>query len=322
MAVATREQPVSFRISQAGACPRRLQLEAWGVEGAPVPESTERAYAEGNIHEPSILAWAKDNVPGAPYVIYDQQRTVYIGGTGFSLTGHVDGLLKRPGDFRPALIVEAKCLARRAFQELRKQGVKESHPQYYTQVQLYLHALRHEVTSAVLVARNKETPRYRLWEHHWERIDYDPVFAFQALADLEELAGAIAGGRDVAPPFHPDKDWQCRYPWCVYSRVCWPDWHKPRAEAISKDELAGAAERYRELSEQISELEQERDELKQQLLASCDGAPVQAGRYIVRAVERRTERFDTKAARRELPADVLARLVTVSTYKILQVEEA
>ena len=63
-----------IRVSSAGACPKRVQYEAWGIVGLPPWEGTERAFEEGNIHEASILKWAAEHLPGAPYVIHDEQK--------------------------------------------------------------------------------------------------------------------------------------------------------------------------------------------------------------------------------------------------------
>ncbi len=49
--------------------------------------------------------------------------------------------------------------------------------------------------------------------------------------------------------------------------------------------------------------------------------PVQAGNWIVRVEERRQERFDTKLARQELPQELLQKLLKISTYQVLKIEE-
>ena len=125
-----------MRISQAGGCPRRIALEARGVEGLPIPPSAQRAFDEGNLHESSILEWARHNLPGAePYRIMEQQTEVTVPGT--PIVGHIDAEMRNKSG--SPVLAEAKCLAARSFQELRCQGVKRSHPQYFTQVQLYRH---------------------------------------------------------------------------------------------------------------------------------------------------------------------------------------
>lgn len=308
-----------IRISAAGACPRRIQLEVWGVEGAPLPESVLRAYEEGNLHESSILAWAAQNLPGAPYSLSNQQLEVKAADF---LVGHIDAIGISSSR---TVLIEAKCLKRRAFQELRQNGVIESHPQYYCQVQLYLHGLRnagYNIDTAYLIARNKETPPTRWWDHTFQCITYDPLFVENKIRELEQLVDAIEAKREVPPPFHPDKNWQCRYPWCVYTKVCHPGWERLRTGvAQDRSDLATVIEIYQEVCEEIKSLEEFREEIRTKLQEEIGETPVQAGKWLVQWVERRQERFDTRLARKELSPEILAKLIKVSTYKILEIKE-
>ena len=96
-----------IRISQAGACPRRLQLEAWGVDGLPPWEGSERAFAEGNLHESSILEWAAQNLPGGPYALSDQQREVVFKDEDCIIAvGHIDAIATN--DAGKKVLLEAK----------------------------------------------------------------------------------------------------------------------------------------------------------------------------------------------------------------------
>jgi predicted phage-related endonuclease len=323
-----------IRISQAGACPRRIQLEAWGVEGEPLWEGSERAFAEGNLHEADILRWATENLPGAPYAVFGQQTEVSIEHKGKEvLKGHIDGLaipIAKRVDIEgntileknakdEIILLEAKTLANRGFQELRGKGVREAHPQYYTQIQLYLHALG--LDRAYLVARNKETPKTRLWDHYYELIEYDKDFVEAEIERLVELNEKIENHIEIDPPFHPDTHWQCRRPWCPYTSLCYPNWHKQKAEAIVREDLLDIIEEYNEISEEIKQLEERQKELKEQLFASAQEKPVQAGQWLIKVEERRQERFDTKLARKELPQELLQKLLKVSTYQVLKIEE-
>lgn len=311
-----------IRISQAGACPRRIQLEAWGIEGEPLWEGSERAFAEGNLHEKDILRWAAENLPGAPYTVFASQQEVNIAKDGkIILIGHIDGLAvteNREEEIHIVLL-EAKTLANRGFQELREKGVKEAHPQYYVQVQLYLHALG--LNKAYLIARNKETPKTRLWDHYYEEIHYDKDFVEAEIERLAELNEQIENHIEIDPPFHPDTHWQCRRPWCPYTSLCYPNWHKHKAEAIVREDLLDIIEEYNEISEEIKQLEERQKELKEQLFASAQEKPVQAGQWLIKVEERRQERFDTKLAHKELPQELLQKLLKVSTYQVLKIEE-
>lgn len=324
MAVAKVEfKRAIIRISQAGGCPRRIMLEARGVEGLPISPGTQRAFDEGNLHESSILEWAAANLPGGPYSIFCTQGEVTVPKT--PIVGHIDAELWPRVQSQSVALAEAKCLAARSFQELRANGCRESHPQYYTQVQLYRHAYAplQAPLRSFLVARNKQTPPTRQWDHHFEEIVYDPEFCKAEVDRLCLLAEAIDRGDDMPVPegWSPETTWRCKPRWCEQCFNCHPNYQRKRAEAVQADELAETVEQYQSLGEQIGELTTARDELKERLLASVNGQPVQAGGWMLTTQERRVERFDTKAARQTLPADVLAKLLTVTTFRMLKIEE-
>ena len=242
-----------IRVSSAGACPRRVQYEAWGIVGLPPWEGTERAFEEGNIHEASILRWAAENLPGAPYVIHDEQKEVSIFyGEREVLKGHIDGLATNNAG--ETVLVEAKALARRSFEEIRKNGLKQAHPQYFLQVQLYLYGLGME--RGYLIARNKETPKTRYWDHHFEEVVFDKEYVEVELERLNELLDKIELNEEIPAPFNPENDWQClsldtevltRDGWKTYDKVTkdddiltfniqlkQPEWQKP-CEVFVKD---------------------------------------------------------------------------------------
>lgn len=303
-----------IRMSQAGACPRQIQLQEWGIEGAPLWEGMERAFAEGNLHEPSILEWACENLPGGPYKLDRRQAEVVL--ADGLLVGHVDGIGRNGSN---SILLEAKCLARRGFQELREKGVQVAQPQYYSQVQLYLAGAG--LSLSYLVARNKETPKTRLWDMHYELIVADPDYVAAKIDELAAVQAAIDAREDITPPYNPDDNWQCRPPWCAYSHLCYPDWNRPAEKALPKEELAPAAEEYQELSGQIKELTEQRNALRDALLAAAGDNPIKAGRWLIEAQERRSERFDTRKARKELSAKMLAQFLKISTYKTLRIKE-
>lgn len=322
---------MTIRISQAGSCPRRLILEARGVEGLPAWPGMERAFAEGNLHEQSILDWAAANLPGGPYTLHHQQVEVPIYWYATRLlVGHPDAIAYK-GD-TPAGLLEAKCLSQRAFQELRDKGVRESHPQYFVQVQLYMHAwniargqadkYRLWLSGAWLVVRSKQTPPTRMWDHHYEWIEHDDDFCERECKRLAELQATIANGGDIDPPYNPAEHWQCKPPWCPYTYHCHPDYRRPVEGYVRQDDLEAAVSRYMEISDELSDLNAERDALKEQLSATAAKSPVLAGSWQVRLATGRRESFDTKLARQELDAATLAKLLRVTEYSTLKIEEA
>ena len=310
----------NIRISAAGDCPRRLLLEAKGTEGLPHWSGRDRAFEEGHLHEASILEWAAQNIPGGPWTLFDRQRTVKA---AKNIPGHPDALADNGSE---VVLFEAKALSKWAYQEFREKGVEVSHPQYRLQVQLYLHGLqkrrKHQVAKAYLIVRNKETHKDRYWDHHWESVDYDPAFCAKELERLQKLAQLIDEGGDIEPPYHPDTHWMCAPKWCPFALLCHPNYQKPIAGAERRDDLADAVSRYMELSDEIGALTGERDALKALLQSTATDTPVLAGNYRFYMATGRRESFDTKLARKELAADVLARLLRITETKTLKIEEA
>lgn len=312
---------MAIRISSAGACPRRVQLEAWNVEGLPLWEGTERAFAEGSMHEQSILQWACENIPGTPYVLHSEQLEVSIYYRDRKLlVGHIDGLATNNEGV--TVLLEAKALAKRSFEELRQYGLKNSHPQYYTQIQLYLHALGLE--KGFLVARNKETPKTRLWDHHFEEVTYDPAFVEEELKRIDELMDKIELQQEIEPPFNPEENWQCRPPWCPYTNICFPEYYEKAIQPKDWEQninLESTVEEYETLGDEIKELQQRRDELKEVIMSQVKGEALVAGKYLVTVKERSSERIDTKLARQVLPAEMLQELIKVTKSKVLEIKE-
>jgi len=313
---------IALRVSSAGACPRRIELEAWGVEGLPLWEGSERAFAEGNMHEQSILEWACENLPNGPYVLHSQQKEVSIFYHDKELlVGHIDGLATNNEGV--TVLLEAKALAKRAFTEIREKGLREAHPQYFTQVQLYLHALGLE--KGYLIVRNKDTPKTRFWDHHIEEVVYDAEFVEAELKRLEELAIKIEQGVEIEPPYNPEDNWQCRQPYCPYTEKCFPEYYKnsrqPKTAKVDM-ELSALVEQYVELGEEISEMQEIREGIKEQIMERVGSDLVIAGEYVVYTKERITETIDTKKVREVVPAEMLQGLMKVSRSQVLYVKPA
>lgn len=304
-----------IRISQAGWCRRRLLLHLKGVEGLPLWEGLERAHEEGRIHEVSILEWAAQNLPGGPYVLESRQEEVVL--AGGLLRGHIDALGRAESG---TVLLEAKALSSRAFWEIREAGVRSAEPQYWTQVQLYLLALSEAgrgVPGAYLIARNKDTPKSRYWDHLFEWIPFDPAFAEAEVEELRKLVELAESGGDIPPPFHPDAEWRCRPAWCPYTYHCHPNWRK---ELPKKDELLATVVEFLQVRAARQELERREKKLGEILRAAAENGPVQVGSWTVSLAERRREAWDADFLKQALLPEDLARALKVVVSKVLQVK--
>jgi hypothetical protein len=319
-------QPINFRASHAGSCPRRIQLEAWGVEGLPPWEGMERAFAEGNMHERDILEWAAANISGGGWKLRGAQKSIIISQCElFVLTGHIDAQLFAKGKGRHLL--EAKALAKRGYQELVRTGeVRVAHPQYYDQVQLYLHGLQHypqdKAEDAYLVARDKDTPKNKMWNHYVEYIKYDPCYVDEIIVGLYYLACAIRDNEPIRPPYNPDEDWRCRPPWCPYTYECYPGYKRAADEVAEARELLPDVERYQELSEVMKDVKDEKDSLNQKIKDSLTDGEFMVGNYIVKVATQRDERVDSKKVRELVDPLLLPQLLKIGEKRVLGITGA
>lgn len=322
----TSEMPVNnanyIRVSSAGGCPRQLQFNMWNPVKADeeIPESSIRAFAEGNLHEDSILLWASEHAPGGPYVLHDQQKEVPIYyNDKLLLLGHIDALATNPVT-EETVLFEAKALSRNFYLRMEYEGVFSASPKYYTQVQLYLHGLGLE--KAFLIARNKETPKDRFWDHYCEEIIYDPDFVQSELERLNDLQEKIIKHIEVPPPYKtPEESPECLTARCPYLELCFPDYVEPQVQPVPSEHLLDVVEEYNDLTQQIKELEKQRDALKEALMATAKDNPIKVGDYIVAVKQRQNERVDTKKARSVLPQDLLQQIIVVTTYQVLEVKK-
>ncbi len=298
-----------IRVSEAGGCPRRIQNRLMGAEAAPWPEHSQRAFLDGNIHEADILKWGMLNLPDGPYRLFDEQRRVKL--FGGKIIGHIDGVYECSGE---KMLAEVKFLDRRLISSITDKGVEKGAPQYYTQCQLYMAGLG--VDAAWFLARDKSTPRNRMYSHIFERIEYDTDFVADTTKRLVDLLAMTHDGEMLDPPYNPGEDWQCGY--CQYKTVCHPDYEfVPKAPANVPD-LDGACRQYLDVSEQISELSDIKKDLKGKLMSF--GPSVRAKNHLITVKESQQERIDTTKARKILPAAQLSEITKIVPMKRLYVE--
>lgn len=126
--------------------------------------------------------------------------------------GHMDGRGSGiPEAPKAEHVLEFKTHSEKSFKDLVKNGVKESKPGHYAQVQLYMHFSG--IARAFYLAHNKNTD-----ELHSERIAYDPAFAMAQVARAERIIGS-----DRTPPrLHDDPTSKAAFAcgWCRHRAVC------------------------------------------------------------------------------------------------------
>ena len=177
-----------------------------------------RLFETGNREEERLVRNLRRT--GATVVEVDPQtgRQFRVQGHGGHFGGSLDavalGLIEAPRTWH---VVEFKTHAHKSFTDLVAKRVRESKPQHYAQMQVYM--LLIEVSRAMYLAVNKNTD-----DLYIERIELDRVFATQLL----EKAGRIIFAPAPLPRISEDPAWyQCRL--CDHAALC----HGERAAEVN-----------------------------------------------------------------------------------------
>lgn len=124
---------------------------------------------------------------------------------GGSLDGVAINLLEAPKTWH---VLEFKTHSNKSFNELVAKTVRESKPQHFAQMQIYMHLMG--MTRAMYMAVNKDND-----DLYIERVEVDTKYAKGLLAKAERIIFA----KDAPPRISDDPTWyQCRM--CDHAPVC------------------------------------------------------------------------------------------------------
>lgn len=181
-------------------CLRQIWYQFKGVKAESVPPKMRKNWAIGKALEKTIVEWIKQagfkvetgnlefNHDGAPY-----------------FKGHFDGFLIYR---KKKYILEVKTAKNASFGILKRKGLKEWQPIYYSQIQSYMGMSG--ILNAVILVLNKDTG-----DLHDELIEFDA----EHYSDLVLKAKMIHSS-----PFEPPKInasplyFKCKM--CQYNKVC------------------------------------------------------------------------------------------------------
>lgn len=187
------------------ACPAFLALHLRGFPDSRPNMRLQRIFTLGHAIEAlvlddldaaGVLFAARDPVTG--------QQFEYVAAGGH-VRAHVDGLIFRNGE-EPA-VLEIKSMNNASFKKLERHGVRDSHPQYYDQMQLCMGLAK--IEDGYLLAYNKNTSAY-LSEH----VLYDHFHFSGLMVRITEAMGA-----DVPRIAASPEDWRCQG--CFKKDACW-----------------------------------------------------------------------------------------------------
>jgi len=165
---------------------------------------TQRIFDLGNLLEDYVVKLIRES--GIIIHTHDEEGEQF-GFVDGIIGGHIDGVIEGLVD-EPAL-AELKSYNESRFKSLIKEGVKESDPKYYTQVQVYMHKMELKKCLFIAICKND-------CSIHTEWVDYDPIEANWALNRGHEI-----GAMDEMPErkYTHVSHFQCKF--CSWQKECW-----------------------------------------------------------------------------------------------------
>lgn len=144
-----------------------------------------------------------------------------VSAVGGHFGGHMDGaakgLLEAPETWH---VLEFKTHSAKSFADVKAKGVRESKPQHFDQMQIYMKLAK--LTRAFYLAVNKDTD-----ELYSERIRYDASEADRIMAKAERI---ITAQNPPDRPYNRPDFYLCK--WCPAQKLCWKDAREKSEPAV------------------------------------------------------------------------------------------
>lgn len=156
------------------ACDRYIYFQKEFNLETPLSRRTHSIFEIGKWLELHVIDLIKQTSDWSLVESQTEVSTEYV-------KGHTDGLLKHiPTD--KLYLLEIKSMKDSSFKKAEKYGIRESHPQYYDQCQIYL-SLTKDIDKLILIAINKNDGK--LYE---EVIDLNEKHAYNLLKKAERIS--------------------------------------------------------------------------------------------------------------------------------------
>ncbi|MCI0618650.1 hypothetical protein L0244_37205 [bacterium] len=266
--------PYRPRISQNGRCIRAAVYDRLGYQEEKEPPGplSIAMIEEGHIHEEDI----KNKLRAIGVPVINEQMEIEIPAATHTgvIRGKIDGIIELSEDvIRLAgslgitvpegihagrYLLEAKSISHRGFDYLDELPLDH----HATQCQTYLHKLLEaQIDTALIIYKNRDNGD---WKEYW--LSYDPAVSIAALEKFEQVE-SFAGSGTIPPRISSGPN---NYPCstCEFHKLCWANWQN-ELEALQPgnltEEISAKVLRYRQLSESISALDKEKEQLKEEI---------------------------------------------------------
>ena len=188
---------------------------AFSLRGFPEPQinpRTQRIFALGHLLEDLVVkdlkenadvrVWEVDGMTGRQYSYH-----LYGGHVSCHMDGHIET------DDQIVRVLEIKSMNDASHKKFLKNGVKDAHPKYYSQLQMMMGMSGFK--EAVFVAISKNTSEYGA-----EIVEYDDIHYHFLLSKVER----VMSGQAVKISDNQDS-FSCRF--CFKKAVCWEGLEAP-----------------------------------------------------------------------------------------------
>ncbi|MEM3426760.1 MAG: hypothetical protein QW212_00670 [Nitrososphaerales archaeon] len=312
---------IAVRMSQAGYCPRLLSAMLLGREMY-TPTWLQTAAEEGNWHEDRL----KSELRRLGCDVLDEQREVVLDFGSYRLVGHIDGLVQLSSglwdspftihylDCSPEsvkscaapILLEVKSFGFLEYQRWVS-DLFEGFFSYAVQHTLYRRALGMDLS--VLAAKDRSGGRRELYF-----IGKDPADLDSVRSRVDKVVEAVTLGDLAEATYDPDS-LECRR-CAVRDSLC------AKTPVVGDSEVVILAQAYVKYTEQLTELENELEQVKDRLRQYAEAHSLDrfdAGEYTVTYSKYTRETVSLRALLSLVPREVVAPAISTSEVRRLQV---
>ena len=312
----------TMRASSAGfPCDRHLWYLVNGYEGSETDTKTKRIFEAGNIFEPKVVDWLREDGWEVIYNPGSQGAAIELTYplNGGRLAGHFDCFISK-GSMRN-ILADIKTMNNRAFTMWKREGSIKSKPQYVDQLHVYAGAAiqaGYTVEHLAIVGVNKNDS-----ELYIDIFDYSP----ERFREICERSERIMAYKSAPEENSPREDWCCRY--CEFSRLCEiaPSFIRKDApvneSAVVTDdaEIINAMEllqEAREISHTGADMEAEAKSILDEKVRKQGITLIQGGGFELNIKERNSSRFDTTGFKKAHP-EMISQFMKQSTSTFFEI---
>jgi hypothetical protein len=193
-------------------CLRKLALHYRGAPASDPEPRTRRIWQRGHWAEDRMIAWLR----GGGFTVIDRdakgKQFRFYRADG-EISGGIDGVVTAGhANFPYPILLELKCLKHSSWNDLRRNGLRNSKEIYFAQVNLYMAEFK--FTHCLFGAENADTE-----EMYWRLM---PLDIAEAQRIHDRAANIILNGKSGALPPRISKNrdyYLCRM--CDRANVCW-----------------------------------------------------------------------------------------------------